>query len=378
MNFEFSDPEKAFFSRLETVLGDLARERDFESGDLETVRANLAAALGALAPLDYLKIGLSLPDPPVAGSLALMASMERLAAASPSLFLALEMSTRLFGRALSMADQTPECRALEKRITAGEIVGAVALSEAAMNVENDPLTTVGTRQGDTIRVSGSKSYVVNGPLADCLAVVGLLDDRLAVFLMDRQTPGLKRTERLATMGYNGLAICGLEMEDCPVPADRVIGPLDMETGLGRLKLWENQILIAAALGMLRGSFEAARDHAKTHRSGGRPIIAYQEVGFKLAEMLTLYQTAQLYAYRAAWMADDTPREADVLTLCAKVFCTEAAETVAGKALQILSGSGYRAGGAAEQAYRCAKYGQIAGISTEIARVKIGDAALGRM
>ena len=95
-------------------------------------------------------------------------------------------------------------------------------------------------------------------------------------------------------------------------------------------------------------------------------------------MLTLYQTAQLYAYRAAWTADDNPKEADGLTLCAKVFCTEAAETVAGKALQILSGEGYQSGSAAEQAYRCAKYGQIAGVSTEIARVKIGDAALGKM
>ena len=130
--------------------------------------------------------------------------------------------------------------------------------------------------------------------------------------------------------------------------------------------------------MMSSSVTAATDYAKTHQSGGKPVIAYQEVGFKLSEMLTLYQTAQLYAYRAAWIADDDPKAADVLTLCAKVFCTEAAETVAGKALQILSAAGYRSGSPAEQAYRCAKYGQIAGISTEIARVKIGDAALGRL
>jgi multidrug efflux pump subunit AcrA (membrane-fusion protein) len=78
------------------------------------------------------------------------------------------------------------------------------------------------------------------------------------------------------------------------------------------------------------------------------------------------------------MADNDPKEAEVLTLCAKVFCTEAAETVTGMALRILSGDGYRKGTAAEQAYRCAKYGQIAGVSTEIARVKIGNAALGKM
>ena len=377
MNFDFSDQEKDFLSQLGTALEDFARDRDLEAGDLETLGGNLGEALGLLASLGYLKVGLSQPDPPLAGTLALMAAMERLAAVSPSLFLAVEMSTRLFGRTLALGAASPECEALGKQLAAGAIVGAVALSEGAMNVENDPLATTGAREGDTVFVSGAKSYVVNGPLADWLAVAGQLDDGLAIFLVDRRSPGLRLTERLATMGYDGLAICGLTLDRCPVPAGRVIGPLDPATALARLKLWENQLLIAAALGQLQGSFTAAREHAKTHRSGGKPIIAYQEVGFKLAEMLTLYQTAQLCAYRAAWTADDSPREADVLTLCAKVFCTEAAETVAGKALQILSGHGYQAGGAAERAYRCAKYGQIAGISNEIARVKIGDAALGK-
>jgi alkylation response protein AidB-like acyl-CoA dehydrogenase len=127
---------------------------------------------------------------------------------------------------------------------------------------------------------------------------------------------------------------------------------------------------------MKTAFESAKAYAKAHRTGGKPIIAFQEIGFKLSEMLTLFQTAQLFAYRTAWAADHNSKEAESLTLCAKVFCTESAEQVAGEALKILGGSGYISGNAAEQAYRCAKYGQIAGTSTEIARVKIGDAALG--
>lgn len=377
MNFDFSEQETAFMSDLDGALGAFARDRDPESGDLEAVRGHLVAALGTLAPLGYLKIGLIQTDEPVSGTLALTAAMERLAGVSPSIFLAVEMSTRLFGRTLALGGPSQEGARIRRRLAAGELIGAVALSETAMNVENDPLTTTGIRKGDAIIVSGSKGHVVNGPLADMFAVIGRLDEGMAVFLIDRQAPGLKLDERQATMGYNGLAIGGLELEGCALPAGRVIGPLDADTCLGQLTQWENQILIAAALGMMQGSFAAARDHAKTHRSGGKPVIAYQEVGFKLAEMLTLYQAAQLYAYRAAWMADENPREAAVMTLCAKVFCTEAAESVAGKALQIQSASGYLTGGASERAYRCAKYGQIAGVSTEIARVKIGDAALGR-
>ena len=378
MNFDFSDKEKAIVARINDAMTAFAEERDLESGDLSMIREHLAGALSALAPLGYLKIGLPGEGAPGAGSLALMAAMEQLAGISPSIFLSVEMSARLFGRILNVGDPSEDKKDIRQKLVKGEVVGAVALSESSMNVENEPLETTAIRDGGLINVRGTKSYIVNGPLADWFAVVGRLDDQTAVFLIEKEASGLILTKRMVTMGYNGVAICGLELNHCRLPQSRISGPFETSQWLGLLKMWENQILIAAALGMMKGSFEAARDHAKSHRSGGKPIIAYQEVGFKLSEMLTLYQTAQLYAYRAAWMADDDPKAAGVLTLCAKVFCTEAAETVAGKALQILSGPGYRSGGAAEQAYRCAKYGQIAGISTEIARVKIGDAALGRL
>jgi alkylation response protein AidB-like acyl-CoA dehydrogenase len=127
---------------------------------------------------------------------------------------------------------------------------------------------------------------------------------------------------------------------------------------------------------MKTAFESARSYAKSHKTGGKPIIAFQEIGFKLSEMLTLFQTSQLFAYRTAWTAEKDPKEAESLTLCAKVFCTESAEQVACEAMKILGGAGYVAGNAVEQAFRCAKYGQIAGTSTEIARVKIGDTALG--
>ena len=374
MNFDFSDKEKVFFAQVHDAMIAFAQERDLESGDLSTIRDNLAGAISVLAPLGYLKMGVSGKEEPVSGTLALMAAMEQLSGVSPSVFLSVEMSSRLFGRIVNRWDSAGDRNALVEKLVAGEVVGAVALSESAMNVENEPLATVGTREGDRIVVSGTKNYVVNGPLADWFAVAGRLDDQTVIFLVERETPGLVPTERMATMGYAGLTIGGLKLDACRLPESRVIQPLD----LGTLKRWENQILIAAALGMMAGSFETAKTYAKTHRSGGKPVIAYQEVGFKLSEMLTLYQTAQLYAYRAAWTADEDPKTADVLTLCAKVFCTEAAETVASKALQVLAGDGYRSGGPAEQAYRCAKYGQIAGVSTEIARVKIGDVALGRL
>ena len=95
----------------------------------------------------------------------------------------------------------------------------------------------------------------------------------------------------------------------------------------------------------------------------------------MAEMLTLLHTAQLLAYRAAWMVETGDREAGVLVHCAKVFSSESAEEVASSALQILGGKGYVQGNPAEEGYRNAKYLRIAGTSSEISRMKIGDEVL---
>ena len=126
---------------------------------------------------------------------------------------------------------------------------------------------------------------------------------------------------------------------------------------------------------MKQSMDEAKDFAKRHESGGKPIITYQEVGFKLAEMFTLFQTSQLLAYRAAWMDETGDREAVVVAHCAKVFCGESAEKIASEALQILGIKGFTSDNPAEEGFRNAKYLQIAGTSTEISRMKIAEGVL---
>ncbi|MBW1867211.1 MAG: acyl-CoA dehydrogenase [Deltaproteobacteria bacterium] len=329
-----------------------------------------------MAQTPYPALGLNTVQNGWGGMLTLMPAMEIIARYSPSLLLAMEMSNRVFGRTLAAwGTENQKAQYLEPLLK-GELLGAVALSEQAMNVENDPLATLGVIQGEQVVINGSKNYVVNAPAADSIAVAGRLDNEDVLFLVPKGAVGLVIGERLSTLGFEGAIISGLELVDCRISAHQVIKAEFGVDLLGALRLWENQVLIGAALGMMKGSFESARDYAKTHKSGGKPVIAYQEVGFKLAEMLTLFQTAELLAFRAAWYADDLKKDVVPMTLSAKVFCTENAEQVASWALQILAGAGYSGGNAAERAYRCAKYGQIAGVSTEIARVKIGDTTLG--
>jgi len=92
-------------------------------------------------------------------------------------------------------------------------------------------------------------------------------------------------------------------------------------------------------------------------------------------MLTLLQSAQLLAYRAAWADETGNREAEVLARCAKVFCSEACERISTEALQVLGTKGVFEESLAASALRESKFLQIAGTSSERSRVKIGDNVL---
>ena len=153
MNFDFTDEEKNFFSEVTKAMETAAENRDFESGNLDTVRDNLAEALTALAPTGYLKLGMNGEDAPVSGTLPLMAAMEQLSGISPSIFLAVEMSTRMFGRAAALGQEAGKGADILSALAAGKTVGALALSEESLNVENDPLTTTASRDGDTVCVN---------------------------------------------------------------------------------------------------------------------------------------------------------------------------------------------------------------------------------
>lgn len=375
MNFDIGEEEKNLCERIKrlfTVDGgaDLIH---LENDQPEVVRRATLRWAASLAEAGYLAPGVLNGR----NSVSLVVMQESLAALAPSLFLSVEVSTRIFGRLVAVYGTSEQKDGILSNLTSGRIIGTAALSEEGMNIENPPLATTGVSSAEEFRVSGSKSHVVNGPIADWIAAAGTIDGETGTsfFLIDKSRKGLVTGNRLATLGYTGAAISPVHFEGCPVPSHHVIRPEDGSDALKMVRLWEDQVLTAATLGLMRRSFDVAVTYAKTHRSGGKPIIAYQEVGFKLAEMLTLFQTAQLLAYRAAWMSESGDREADALAHCAKVFCAEAAEKIASESLQILGGTGYILGNPAEAGYRDAKYLQIAGTSTEISRMKIGDAVL---
>lgn len=374
MNFDFGEKELSIATRIRDLFK--PDSKDFlargESRDLQQTRDSLLQWMKLLGQAGYLDLGLLDGK----NSVGLVAARESLAAVAPSLFLSVEVSTRVFGRLISVYGTSHQKAALLPAIQEGRLIGAVGLAEAGMNIESS-LETLAVPAEPDFLVSGAKCHVVNAPIADWIAVAGKINDRLAFFLLKADSKGLSIGRRLPTLGYDGVTISPLSLQSCPVSSGSCLGPFEDDEPLRKVRSWEDEILTAAGLGLMRSALDSASEYARAHRSGGKPIIAYQEIGFKLAEMLTLLQTAQLLAYRAAWMAETGDREAELLGHCAKVFCAESAERITSASMQILGQQGYLSGNPAEEGYRDAKYLQIAGTSAEISRVKIGDGVLER-
>ena len=373
MNFDFPEDQEIFRRKLKELFDTAQRPVLTTAGGLDprSLRAAFLRMMEKLGEAGYFSAGLesgkNSPD--------LLALQEVLAAMDASLFLSAEASIRVFGRLLAVYGSADQKTEFLPALREGGLIGAVGLTETGMSLVGNPILTKGTREKGGFRVSGTKGHVVNAMVADCIAVAGESDTGPAFFLIRNPSEGLVIGERMLTLGYDGAVMSPVALRDCFVPSRSVLGPFPGQRVLEAVRTWEDEILTAASLGLMQNAFEAASQYAKDHRSGGKPIIAYQEVSFKLAEMLTLYQTARLLAYRAAWMSETENREAQVLARCAKVFCAEAAEKVTSCALQILGQQGFVRGNPAEEGYRGAKYLQIAGTSSEISRITIGDLLL---
>ncbi|MFN3534876.1 MAG: acyl-CoA dehydrogenase family protein, partial [Desulfatiglandales bacterium] len=180
---------------------------------------------------------------------------------------------------------------------------------------------------------------------------------------------------------------GASMESTPM--DRPFGPIfshmrpkelpyTLDQGVSlelcALRKIQDQILIGASLGSMKRAFEEARDFTKARRRGDRPLIACQEVGFKLAEIFTLLDASRHLALRAFWAEEIADREKDVLLFSAKAFCVESSERVLSEAIQIMGKEGFE--GPLKELYLFSKLFGVLGTPTERARVNIGDLLLG--
>ncbi|MCF8029096.1 MAG: hypothetical protein K9K81_12085, partial [Desulfobacteraceae bacterium] len=171
MNYDFTEAEHTLFADIAKQVNALGAPAALEQRDPSEKGWQIRRVIETLAQTPYLRLGLQ-PVDGFNGQLTLMGAMEVLAGISPSAYLAVEAAARLFCRAVENWGSSGQKEKFLGPILSGQGLGALALSEGAMNIENEPLATTGEKHGDSVLVTGTKQYVINASIADWIAVVG--------------------------------------------------------------------------------------------------------------------------------------------------------------------------------------------------------------
>jgi butyryl-CoA dehydrogenase len=269
-------------------------------------------------------------------------------------------------------------------LAAGDIRGALSLSEPDAGSDTGALSCRAKRDGDEYVITGTKAWVTNGSRAGLVALAARTDEGITCFLVDKdpgeQFGGITVSRNIGKLGYRGIETVEMVYEAHRVPATAVLGG---DEGLGRGRhfilaaLEVGRINIAArAVGVGRAAFEASLRYAQQRHTFGVPIAEHQAIQLKLADMATKLEAARLLTRNAAERRSAGERT-DVEAGMAKLFASEAAFEIATDAMRIHGGIGYTTELPVERYYRDAPLMIIGEGTNEIQRLVIARGLLRR-
>ncbi len=379
MNFDLDERQNQIRKALRSLLTEEAElTGDFDSQNLTGLSRAYRHLLKKLAGSGYLEIGLT-PEPagrsPYADLSTAVLAGEPFAEVFPDIYLGIEISSRVVGGLLARyGSEVLKDRYLAPLLK-GELLGTVALSESLSNFPSAKLTTQAVMRGEDFLLNGTRKGVINGSLADLIIVPAWLGEQTALLIVPSSQEGLAPSEPCAALGYKGIAFSDLAFRNCSVAKEECIGLFESQTIRSELQVKINLAITVSSLGVMHRALYRAKEYGAAAEEGEKPPLAHQEFRYRLAEMFALYQTAQLLAYRAAWMLEQGIVEANTVVDSAKVFITEAAEEVTRGAMQIAALDGYLGSNTLEAGFRDARFGPVAGESSEVLRMRIANDCL---
>ena len=259
----------------------------------------------------------------------------------------------------------------------GEKVAAAAFTEPEHGSDITRMDTTAVKKENEWVINGAKEFITNAPIADTFIILCQTDPNAtpshrgqSLFLAEKGMPGLEATKLHGKMGIKPCVTGSLSLSDLKVPETNLVGELN-KGFYYTLELFDGtRITVAAqAVGMAQGAFERALNYAKTRKQFGQPIINFQGVSFKLAEMAMKIEAARLMTYKAAWVYDKEKPNA-MATSMAKAYASRVAMEATDEAIQIFGGYGYLADYHVERFHRCAKITEIYEGTSEIQKLTI--------
>jgi len=309
------------------------------------------------------------------GYLTACLAMEEMCRADSSLGLACMIGT--FGSDLILLKGTEEQKnRYLPPLCHGKFISAAAFTEPARGTDITTVDTKAAKHGNEWRINGTKTLITNAPIADFIIVLCQTGSRdkprksQTLFIVDKEAPGLTVTKLSNKMGIRCVATGEVSLRNVKVGDNNILGELNNGFSHSMDFFTISRTLIAAqALGTAQGAFEIALKHAKQRQSHGQPIIRFQQIGAKLAQVASEIEAARLLTYKAACSIDQNNVD-PMLTSMAKLYASSVAVKAADAAIQTLGGYGYLGEYRVERFYRDARVTEIYEGTSEIQRLAI--------
>ncbi len=309
------------------------------------------------------------------GYLAACLAMEEMCRADSSLGLACMIGT--FGSDMILLNGTEEQKSRYlPPLCRGDSVSAAAFTEPARGTDISTVDTKAVKHVKEWVINGTKTLITNAPIADFFIVLCQTGSRenprksQSLFIVNKDATGLTVTKLSNKMGIRCITTGQVSFEDVKVNENSLLGELDNGFSHSMDFFTVSRTAIAAqAVGTAQGALEIALKYAKKRESAGQPIIRFQQIGAKLAQVVSEIEAARLLTYKAAWTIDQNKVD-PMLTSMAKLYSSSVAVRATDAAIQTLGGYGYLGEYKVERAYRDAKVTEIYEGTSEIQRLSI--------
>jgi isovaleryl-CoA dehydrogenase len=309
--------------------------------------------------------------------LAHVIAMEEISRASASVALAYGAHSNLCINQIARWGTPEQKRKYLPALIAGEHVGSLAMSEPGAGSDVVSMKLRAEPKGNHAYVlNGTKMWITNGPHASTLVVYAKTDPEagargITAFLIERGMAGFSTAQKLDKLGMRGSDTCELVFQDCEVPAENVLGPVNggakvLMSGLD----YERAVLAGGPLGIMAACLDVVVPYVHERRQFGQPIGTFQLMQGKLADMYVTFSSCRAYAYAVAEACDrgETSRKDCAGSI---LICAERATWMALEAIQCLGGNGYINEYPTGRLLRDAKLYEIGAGTSEIRRFLIG-------
>jgi alkylation response protein AidB-like acyl-CoA dehydrogenase len=304
-----------------------------------------------------------------------VAIIEEISIVDPSIGLSVAAHNSLCtNHILMFGNEAQKARWIPKLATAAWI-GAWGLTEHNTGSDAGGMNTTAKKKGDHWILNGAKNFITHGKSGDVAVVIVRTGEKgdsrgMTAFVVEKGTPGFSSGKKENKLGMRASETAELVFDNCIIPDENRLGAVG-EGFIQSMKILDGgRISIGAlSLGIAKGAYKASLKYSKERIQFGKPISHFQGISFKLAEMATEIEAAELMIHKAAFLKNEG-KPVTLQSAMAKMYASEICVKVANEAVQIHGGYGYTKDFPVEKFYRDSKLCTIGEGTTEIQKVVI--------